>query len=149
MSRKVAIVAAVRTPIGRHGGALSSVRPDDLAAHAIRAAVAAVTADGATIDLLVNNAGVAAMNALLLTPPEVAAELMRVNYLGSFHCLQAVGKARVRARRGRIGIILQAFHLLPTMTALENVATPLELAGIAGAAERAAAEQLPSLATME
>ncbi len=36
-----------------------------------------------------------------------------------------------RARRGRIGIVLQAFHLLPTMTALENVATPLELAGIA------------------
>lgn len=34
-----------------------------------------------------------------------------------------------RARRGRIGIILQAFHLLPTMTALENVAVPLELAG--------------------
>ncbi len=33
------------------------------------------------------------------------------------------------ARRGRIGIVLQAFHLLPTMTALENVATPLELAG--------------------
>jgi putative ABC transport system ATP-binding protein len=45
-----------------------------------------------------------------------------------------------RARRGRIGIVLQAFHLLPTMTALENVATPLELAGIAGAAERARAE---------
>jgi putative ABC transport system ATP-binding protein len=42
-----------------------------------------------------------------------------------------------RARRGRIGIVLQAFHLLPTMTALENVATPLELAGIADAAERA------------
>lgn len=36
-----------------------------------------------------------------------------------------------RARRGRIGIVLQAFHLLPTMTALENVAVPLELAGIA------------------
>ena len=34
-----------------------------------------------------------------------------------------------RARRGRIGIVLQAFHLLPTMTALENVAVPLELAG--------------------
>jgi len=33
------------------------------------------------------------------------------------------------ARRGRIGIILQSFHLLPTMTALENVAVPLELAG--------------------
>ena len=34
-----------------------------------------------------------------------------------------------RARRGHIGIVLQAFHLLPTMTALENVAVPLELAG--------------------
>ena len=37
--------------------------------------------------------------------------------------------ALARARRGRIGIVLQAFHLLPTMTALENVAVPLELAG--------------------
>lgn len=44
------------------------------------------------------------------------------------------------ARRGRIGIILQAFHLLPTMTALENVAVPLELGGIAGAREKAEAE---------
>ncbi len=45
-----------------------------------------------------------------------------------------------RARRGRIGIVLQAFHLLPTMTAQENVATPLELAGMPGAWERAAEE---------
>lgn len=44
------------------------------------------------------------------------------------------------ARRGRIGIVLQAFHLLPTMTALENVATPLELAGQADAMARAEAE---------
>lgn len=44
------------------------------------------------------------------------------------------------ARRGRIGIVLQAFHLLPTMTAQENVATPLELAGEPDAWERAAAE---------
>ena len=45
-----------------------------------------------------------------------------------------------RARRGRIGIVLQAFHLLPTMTALENVATPMELAGEPDARARAAAE---------
>ncbi|AQA00540.1 ABC transporter [Sphingopyxis sp. QXT-31] len=45
-----------------------------------------------------------------------------------------------RARRGRIGIVLQAFHLLPTMTALENVAVPLELAGHADPFGRAAAE---------
>lgn len=44
------------------------------------------------------------------------------------------------ARRGRIGIVLQAFHLLPTMTAAENVATPMELAGMADAAPRALAE---------
>ena len=44
------------------------------------------------------------------------------------------------ARRGRIGIVLQAFHLLPTMTALENVAVPLELAGRADAFEAAARE---------
>ncbi|QDP19682.1 ABC transporter ATP-binding protein [Sphingomonas xanthus] len=46
--------------------------------------------------------------------------------------------ARLRGRS--LGIILQAFHLLPTMTALENVAVPLELAGITNARERAAAE---------
>ena len=44
------------------------------------------------------------------------------------------------ARRGRIGIVLQAFHLLPTMTALENVAVPLELSGAADAFDRAAEE---------
>jgi putative ABC transport system ATP-binding protein len=50
--------------------------------------------------------------------------------------------ALARARRGRIGVVLQAFHLLPTMTALENVATPLELAGLENARERAEAELL-------
>jgi len=44
------------------------------------------------------------------------------------------------ARRGRIGIVLQAFHLLPTMTAAENVATPMELAGMADASPRAISE---------
>ena len=45
-----------------------------------------------------------------------------------------------RARRGRIGIVLQSFHLLPTMTALENVAVPLELAGGESPFETAEAE---------
>lgn len=45
-----------------------------------------------------------------------------------------------RARRGRIGIVLQAFHLIPTMTAVENVAVPLELAGIADPEAKARAE---------
>jgi len=48
--------------------------------------------------------------------------------------------ALATARRGRIGIVLQAFPLLPPMTALENVAVPMELAGQADAAARARAE---------
>lgn len=48
--------------------------------------------------------------------------------------------ALARARRGRIGIVLQAFHLLPTMTARENVAVPMELAGLSDAWDRAEAE---------
>ena len=44
------------------------------------------------------------------------------------------------ARRGQIGIVLQAFHLLPTMTARENVAVPMELAGLPDAQARAGAE---------
>ena len=48
--------------------------------------------------------------------------------------------ALAQARRGRIGVVLQAFHLLPTMTALENVMTPLELAGMDDARARADAE---------
>ncbi len=45
-----------------------------------------------------------------------------------------------RFRGARIGIVFQSFHLIPTMTALENVAIPLELAGRADAFERAARE---------
>lgn len=46
--------------------------------------------------------------------------------------------ARFRGRN--VGIVFQSFHLVPTMTALENVALPLELAGAADAFARAAAE---------
>jgi len=45
--------------------------------------------------------------------------------------------ALARLRRDSIGIVFQAFHLIPTMTALENVAVPMELAGAADAAPAA------------
>jgi putative ABC transport system ATP-binding protein len=48
------------------------------------------------------------------------------------------GLARFRGRR--IGIVFQSFHLIPTMTARENVAVPLELAGIPDAQVRAERE---------
>jgi putative ABC transport system ATP-binding protein len=41
------------------------------------------------------------------------------------------------ARGEDVGIVFQSFHLIPTMTALENVALPLEFAGVAGARDRA------------
>ena len=45
-----------------------------------------------------------------------------------------------RFRRDHMGVVFQSFHLIPTMTALENVATPLELAGHKDAFARARAE---------
>jgi putative ABC transport system ATP-binding protein len=48
--------------------------------------------------------------------------------------------ALARFRRLHVGIVFQSFHLIPTMTALENVAVPLELQGAADAFARARAE---------
>lgn len=50
MTRRAAVVTALRTPVGRLGGSLASVRPDDLAAHAIRAVVERSGIDPAIID---------------------------------------------------------------------------------------------------
>ena len=103
---------------------------------AVRAAVATIAESG-RIDLLVNNAGAASMNALLLTPGEIAERLMRVNYLGSFHCLQTVGKVMVRQRAGRI-------------VNVTTVAVPLSLEGEAAyVASKAAVEALTKVAAKE
>jgi putative ABC transport system ATP-binding protein len=48
--------------------------------------------------------------------------------------------ALARFRRQNMGVVFQSFHLIPTMTALENVAIPLELAGLGDAFDRAEAE---------
>jgi len=45
--------------------------------------------------------------------------------------------ALARFRGGNIGIVFQSFHLIPTLTAIENIAVPLELAGVDDADERA------------
>ena len=78
MNRRAAIVSAVRTPIGRYGGALSSIRPDDLAAIVIKEAVKRAGVDPQSIDDVylgaANQAGednrnVARMSALLAGLP--------------------------------------------------------------------------------
>jgi 3-oxoadipyl-CoA thiolase len=76
---RAVVLSAVRTPIGRYGGALSGVRPDDLAAVAIAAAVERAGVDGSAIDDVylgcANQAGednrnVARMSALLAGLPD-------------------------------------------------------------------------------
>jgi putative ABC transport system ATP-binding protein len=53
----------------------------------------------------------------------------------------ALGEDQLARLRGRaIGVVLQAFHLLPTMTALQNVMVPMELSGAERPRERASAE---------
>src|SRR5688572_12934895 len=107
--RDPVIVDAVRTPVGRHGGALARVRPDDLAAHAIRALVARSGVDPAAVEDVIlgctNQAGEDSRNvarmALLLAglPVEVAGQT--VNRLcGSG--LQAVASAAqaIRSNEG-------------------------------------------------
>lgn len=52
--------------------------------------------------------------------------------------ISGLGEDALAVLRGEnIGIVFQSFHLVPTMTALENVALPLELAGVSGAFETA------------
>src|SRR6201988_2462612 len=78
MQRRAAIITALRTPVGRHGGALASVRPDDLAAHIIKAVVEGPGIDpaliedvyfGATNQAGEDNRNVARMAALLAGLP--------------------------------------------------------------------------------
>ena len=103
---------------------------------AVRSAVSTVAASG-RIDILINNAGSAALNAFLLTPGKVAENLMRVNYLGTFHCLQAVGKVMVRQRGGLV-------------INLTTIAVPLSLEGEAAyVASKAAVEALTKVAAKE
>jgi len=104
---------------------------------AVIAHVADVARRRARIDALVNNAGAAAMNALLLTPGSVAESMMRVNYLGTFLLTREVAKVMVRQRAGSI-------------VNLTTVAVPLDLEGEAAyVASKAAVEALTRVAAKE
>jgi 3-oxoadipyl-CoA thiolase len=107
------ILDALRTPIGRYGGVLSGVRPDDLAAHALAAAVERGGLDPASVDEVylgaANQAGednrnVARMAALLAgLPVEVPA--VTVNRLCASG-LEAVVQAARQVRLGEAGLVL-------------------------------------------
>ncbi len=89
------------------------------------------------IDALINNAGIAAMNALMTTPAASAQRIMATNFHGSFLFAREVAKAMIRARRGRI-------------VNFTTVAVPLRLEGEAVyAASKAAVEALTRIAARE
>ncbi len=101
---------------------------------------------GITIDVqsgeslgLVGPSGSGKSSLLMLMGGLERATSGQVQALG--HDLTAMDEDQLaRFRRDAMGIVFQSFHLIPTMTALENVATPLELAGHRDAFERAMEE---------
>lgn len=95
-------------------------------------------ADGETL-ALVGPSGSGKSSLLMLMGGLEQASSGRVMALG--HDLTAMDEDQLaRFRRDNMGVVFQSFHLIPTMTALENVATPLELAGARDAFDRARAE---------
>ena len=105
MPPRAVVISAVRTPVGRYGGALSSVRPDDLAATAIAAAVERAGVDAAQIEDVylgcANQAGednrnVARMAALLAGLPDSVAGVT-VNRLCASGLSAVVGAAHAIA----------------------------------------------------
>ncbi len=89
------------------------------------------------IDALINNAGIASMNHLLLTPGKTAQQIMGTNFLGTFFVMRETAKQMIRKKHGRI-------------VNFTTVAVPLALKGEAiYAASKAAVESLTKIAARE
>jgi 3-oxoacyl-[acyl-carrier protein] reductase len=99
--------------------------------------VAQVAKKHGRIDALVNNAGIASMNHILLTPACVVENIFATNVLGTFLCLREVAKVMVRQKYGRI-------------VNFATVATPLQLEGEAiYASSKAAVAAITKVAAKE
>ena len=134
MSRAV-VIAAVRTPVGRYGGALSGIRPDDLAAVAIRAAVERAAVDPAEIEDVylgcANQAGednrnVARMASLLAGLPDSVAGVT-VNRLCASGLSAVVGACHaIAAGDGDLFVAggVESMSRAPLVTAKPDVGFP-------------------------
>lgn len=158
--QRVALITGTRKGIGRElaehflaqGYAVAGCsRKDTKLAHAdythftcdvtdetgVAAMVRAVKKQHNRIDVLINNAGLAAMNHLLLTPRSTGEKLFSVNTLGAFVCMRECAKIMSRQQFGRI-------------VNFTTVAVPLHLEGEAMyAASKAALESLTKIAARE
>jgi len=106
-------------------------------ARAVRSLVRQVEKESGGLYGVVNNAGIAAMNALLLTPTATAQRIFGTNSLGTFHVLQEVAKGMCRRGEGRI-------------VNLTSIASVLDLEGEAlYAASKAAVESMTRVAARE
>jgi 3-oxoacyl-[acyl-carrier protein] reductase len=104
---------------------------------AVRSMFESVRCSHGRLDVLINNAGVAAMNHFLLTPTSTAEQLLRVNVLGTFTCSREACRLMRRAGGGRI-------------VNLASVAVPMRLAGEAAyVASKAAVVSLTQVLSME
>ena len=129
------MIAAVRTPVGRYGGGLAAIRPDDLAAHAIRAAVERSGVDPAEIEDVylgcANQAGednrnVARMAALLADLPESVAGVT-VNRLCASGLSAIVGACHaIAAGDGDLFVAggVESMSRAPLVTAKPDAAFP-------------------------
>jgi len=111
--RDALVVGYVRTPFGRYGGVLAQVRPDDLAAHVIRAVLDRAGIDGAEVDEVVfgasnqageDNRNVARMAALLAGLPDTTPGVTVNRLCGSG--LEAVNDAARRIRSGEADVVV-------------------------------------------
>ncbi len=111
--RDALVVAYVRTPFGRYGGALAHVRPDDLAAHVIRAVLERAGIEGTLVSEVVfgasnqageDNRNVARMAALLAGLPETTPGVTVNRLCGSG--LEAVNDAARRIRSGEADVVV-------------------------------------------
>lgn len=104
---------------------------------AVTAMVRSVKKEFGRIDVLLNNAGVASMNHILITPFKTIQQMTSTNYYGTFLFLREVSKVMLKKKYGRI-------------VNFASIATPLKWDGEAAyAASKAAVENLTQIAARE
>lgn len=131
------VVGCSRGPAALQHDAYTHFQLDVADERAVVALVHAVTQSHGRIDALINNAGIAALNALMLTPQATMQRVFETNVFGTFVFMREVAKAMVRQKRGRI-------------VNFSTVAVPLNLEGEAAyAASKSAVETLTRIGARE